>query len=518
MATEVHATSWGSLDHGAMTATPGDVGVTEPQNIQRKESNPHEQDWADFVKNYLQTGGAEPAPTDGMSLSLLGLDENMPAQFHTMNNFVDQDPASATTSSSLSSSVCDPDSAPQPYQTWPSVHQQHMMGYDQPMYQPHAGPWYPDPHFDQPLNFGIHQADAGLGIQMPPTSNPFENSHMQFNRAYTDHEPPVQRAEGLPDMSNGWTRHEQSVTPHDDLFGEEEEREGADPADPCYAQLLYQCLKEAPDYTLSLRELYEWIAQHSQKAKDPKNRGWQNSVRHNLSMNAAFARVPHGTHTGAKKGSLWRLTEEALRDGVISTTRYRKDPKRKPERRAVPALSRQTSGAKGGRATRDATRFRQQQQHRATYGYPPTHRFRRMDRPQYSPYMSRSAEASPQPNMIPPTPASSPFYMDDPANMPLPSSAPQTPPGHFHPVASTPPPAFHLMDSKPPAPYHANFELLPLDYPQQTIFGDHDPEMSQHDPNTPTPSLMTEASFMTDDNIPPSAMMMGDMGQQTGFQ
>lgn len=57
-------------------------------------------------------------------------------------------------------------------------------------------------------------------------------------------------------------------------------------ADPCYAQLLYRCLREAPDHTMALRDLYDWVKEHSQKAKDPKNRGWQNSVRHNLSMNA----------------------------------------------------------------------------------------------------------------------------------------------------------------------------------------------------------------------------------------
>jgi hypothetical protein len=44
-------------------------------------------------------------------------------------------------------------------------------------------------------------------------------------------------------------------------------------------------LEEAPDHTLSLKEVYEWVLQHSQKAKN-KDRGWQNSVRHNLSMNA----------------------------------------------------------------------------------------------------------------------------------------------------------------------------------------------------------------------------------------
>lgn len=285
MATEVHATSWPSLDHGAVTAPSGDVGVTESQSDQRKESNSHDKDWAEFFNNYLQTGGAGPTSTDNTGLGLLGLDDNMQPQLGTVDAFAEHDPMSATAGSSLSSSVCDPSGASLPYQNWSDVQHSQFLGYDhQPAYQQH-GTWYPEQQFEQPLNFGIHQADGGLGIQMPPTSHPYENP-MQFSQGFMGQESPVHRIDGLPDMGHGWNRHEHSVTPHDDLFGEDDERDSADPADPCYAQLLYQCLKEAPNYTLSLRELYDWVAQHSQKAKDPKNRGWQNSVRHNLSMNA----------------------------------------------------------------------------------------------------------------------------------------------------------------------------------------------------------------------------------------
>jgi hypothetical protein len=65
----------------------------------------------------------------------------------------------------------------------------------------------------------------------------------------------------------------------------EEDETGGD-VDPCYAQLLYKCLKEAPDHTMALKKVYEWVLQHSQKARDSPGTGWQNSVRHNLSMNA----------------------------------------------------------------------------------------------------------------------------------------------------------------------------------------------------------------------------------------
>ena len=63
-------------------------------------------------------------------------------------------------------------------------------------------------------------------------------------------------------------------------------------AEVCYAQLLWRCLKEAPEHTMTLKELYDWVREHSLKAKDPKNKGWQNSVRHNLSMNAVSMQPP----------------------------------------------------------------------------------------------------------------------------------------------------------------------------------------------------------------------------------
>lgn len=54
---------------------------------------------------------------------------------------------------------------------------------------------------------------------------------------------------------------------------------------PCYANLIYQALMEAPGHKMILKDIYAWIAQNTDKAKDPSSKGWQNSVRHNLSMN-----------------------------------------------------------------------------------------------------------------------------------------------------------------------------------------------------------------------------------------
>lgn len=85
---------------------------------------------------------------------------------------------------------------------------------------------------------------------------------------------------------------------YDDVIPEEDEMDEAPnamAADPCYAQLLYRCLLDAPNHTMCLKDVYHWVSQHSQKARDPSSTGWQNSVRHNLSMNAVSHLEP-STH------------------------------------------------------------------------------------------------------------------------------------------------------------------------------------------------------------------------------
>ena len=95
-------------------------------------------------------------------------------------------------------------------------------------------------------------------------------------------------SEGSPYGSDfaeeGWARSELPQTWAQD--NEDDVLDDLEAHDPCYAILLHRCLMQADDYTLSLRELYDWVKENSQKAKDAKNKGWQNSVRHNLSMNA----------------------------------------------------------------------------------------------------------------------------------------------------------------------------------------------------------------------------------------
>lgn len=68
---------------------------------------------------------------------------------------------------------------------------------------------------------------------------------------------------------------------------------GAKTEEP-YAKLLYRALMSAPDHAMTLQEIYQWFRENTDKDVKKENtpkrpgknaEGWQNSIRHNLSMN-----------------------------------------------------------------------------------------------------------------------------------------------------------------------------------------------------------------------------------------
>lgn len=65
----------------------------------------------------------------------------------------------------------------------------------------------------------------------------------------------------------------------EDLDGEE------NGGDEPYAKLIYKALLSAPGNRMVLKEIYDWFEKHTEKPRNGSNKGWQNSIRHNLSMN-----------------------------------------------------------------------------------------------------------------------------------------------------------------------------------------------------------------------------------------
>ncbi|KAG6059399.1 hypothetical protein E4U17_006389 [Claviceps sp. LM77 group G4] len=129
----------------------------------------------------------------------------------------------------------------------------------------------------------------------------------------------------------------------------------SDKIDEPYARLICRALLSRDDHTMSVQEIYTWFRENTKKA-EALSTGWTNSIRHNLSLNAAFVKtesIPLDNATpkskskskSKSKGSThtnkWVLADWAVAEGVQSTTRYRNQvyARRAPGKRARTAAS-----------------------------------------------------------------------------------------------------------------------------------------------------------------------------------
>lgn len=98
-----------------------------------------------------------------------------------------------------------------------------------------------------------------------------------------------------------------------------------------YVALIAKAIRESPDKRLTLRGIYEFISTRFPfYSKDKK--GWQNSVRHNLSLNDCFLKVPIKETGGDRKGNYWVL-DPAFED-MFEKGDYRR--KRRMKRPCIP--------------------------------------------------------------------------------------------------------------------------------------------------------------------------------------
>ena len=134
-----------------------------------------------------------------------------------------------------------------------------------------------------PAAYSISPYDRPAQSSMAMYSN-FQSNHYPpaLSRSLSESTRPDVGPIATPDVNKNVSRGTSA-----EVVVEESDGDGSVNSEP-YAQLIYRALMSTPEHKMVLREIYEWFEKHTDKARSKGSKGtkgWQNSIRHNLSMN-----------------------------------------------------------------------------------------------------------------------------------------------------------------------------------------------------------------------------------------
>jgi len=169
---------------------------------------------------------------------------------------------------------------------------------------PHAHPNGPTPKREQYDPF-------------PPTSSRAKQASQAYNNQLTS--TPGRPIPGTP-MTYSHGKGSPSVYPRGMMLDSTEDidysKDSAKDIKPphSYAQLIGQAILSSPEEMLTLANIYDYIKTNYAFFRHT-NGGWQNSIRHNLSLNKCFEKVARRTDEPGK-GMKWKITDSEREDFV----------------------------------------------------------------------------------------------------------------------------------------------------------------------------------------------------------
>ncbi|XP_053314400.1 forkhead box protein I1c-like [Spea bombifrons] len=102
-----------------------------------------------------------------------------------------------------------------------------------------------------------------------------------------------------------------------------------------YSALIAMAIQNAPEKKLTLSQIYQYVADNFPFYKKSKA-GWQNSIRHNLSLNDCFKKVPRDEDDPGK-GNYWTLDPNC--EKMFDNGNFRRKRKRRSESNVADAVA-----------------------------------------------------------------------------------------------------------------------------------------------------------------------------------